>query len=254
MRFDDLFGNLRPILGAVALPPLPGSVGFNKDFDAVVHRALTDAQALADAGCDGLLIENRGDAPFDHDLARPETIAAMTVVVKTVADAFRCPLGVTLLRNDGPGAVAIAAVTEALFIRVPLHAGKRVTSEGLMEGRHSETMRLRRTLDADVVILADLDIRPGVSAEDLRRDTEAIYYRGLADALIVPDADAIGQARHAVPDAVILASGVRPGQAKGLLDDARGVILDIAIRADDEPAGPVDPARAKTLVRRLRAD
>ncbi len=254
MRFDDLFGNLRPILGAIALPPLPGSTGYHRDFDAVVRRALTDAQALADAGCDGLLIENRGDGPFDHDLARPETIAAMTVVVKTVADAFRCPLGITLLRNDGPGAVAIAAVTEALFIRVPLHAGKRVTSEGLSEGRSSETMRLRRNLDADVAILADLDIRPGVSADDLRRDSEAIYYRGLADALILPDATAIEPARAALPDAVMLCAGVRPGQASGLLDQVRGVILDTAARADDDPRGAVDPARAAGLVRRLRAD
>lgn len=254
MRFDELFGNVRPILGAIALPPLPGATGFRRDFAAVIRRARSDAQALAAAGCDGLLLENLGDAPFDHDLARPETIAAMTVVVKTIADEFRCPIGLTLLRNDGPGAVAIAAVTEALFVRVPLHAGKRVTGEGLVEGRPSETIRLRRSLEADLVILADLDVRPAVSDDDLRRDAEAIYFRGLADALILPGPEALDRARAAVPDAVMLCAGVRAGQASGLLDQYRGVILDTAARTNDDPLGPIDPGRAAALVRRLRDD
>ena len=253
MRFDELFGNLCPIVGAVALAPLPGAEAYGRDLTTVIRRALTDCQALADAGCDALLIENRGDEPFDHDLARPETIAGMTIVVKAVADAFRCPLGITLLRNDGPGAAAIAAVTDARFIRVPLHAGKRVTQAGLMEGRPSETMRLRRSLDADVVILADLHMPYGLDAEDLRRDCEAIYYQGLADALVLPGADAVEAAKAAVPEAVMLCAGVRAGQANGLLDKVRGVILDSGLREDDDPLGPVDVRRATALVNRLRA-
>jgi predicted TIM-barrel enzyme len=115
-------------------------------------------------------------------------------------------------------------------------------------------MRLRRGLDADVAILADLHVPYGVDSEDLRRDCEAIYYQGLADALVLPDADAVEAAKAAVPEAVMLCAGVRLAQSTGLLDKVRGVILDSALRADDDPLGPVCPKRAAALVSRLRAE
>jgi predicted TIM-barrel enzyme len=43
--------------------PLPGSPLFTS-LDSVIERALRDARALREGGCDGFVIENFGDRPL----------------------------------------------------------------------------------------------------------------------------------------------------------------------------------------------
>ena len=55
----------RVLIGVVHLLPLPGSPDYSgAGVEAIYARALADARAYADAGFDGLIVENHGDIPF----------------------------------------------------------------------------------------------------------------------------------------------------------------------------------------------
>ena len=115
---DDLFPATCPIIGSVALRPLPGSPRYGSDWEAVVERALEDARTLEAGGVDGLSIENMGDAPFFKSEVPPETVAAMARVLSDLRRQTTLPLGVNVLRNAGRAALSLAQAFGAQFIRV----------------------------------------------------------------------------------------------------------------------------------------
>ena len=63
MNFEERFGTDSPLIGMVHLPALPGAPGYGGRREAIRAAALGDARALAEAGFDGLLVENFGDVP-----------------------------------------------------------------------------------------------------------------------------------------------------------------------------------------------
>ncbi|NNC75082.1 MAG: BtpA/SgcQ family protein, partial [Acidimicrobiia bacterium] len=143
----------------VHLGPLPGAPGFDDDFDNLIEDAVTDAERLEAAGFDGLMIENFGDAPFFADDVPKVTIAAMTRVVSDIAAAVGVPFGVNVLRNDALGALAVAAATDAAFIRVNVLSGQMATDQGPIVGRAAEVARMRRSIAPDTLVLADVFVK-----------------------------------------------------------------------------------------------
>ena len=127
-RFSD-----RAIFGMVHLGALPGAPLFTS-LDAVIEKALRDARAIRDGGCDGFVVENFGDRPFARGRVEVETVAAMTRVIAEIASVVRLPFGVNVLRNDALSALAIAAATGAAFIRVNVHTGAMLTDQAIEEG------------------------------------------------------------------------------------------------------------------------
>ena len=168
------FARPKPIIGVVHLLPLPGSPGWGGDFDEVLRRAREDAHALVDGGCDGVIVENMGDAPHFPTTVPPVTVAAMTRAVAAVQDlvGHLAPVGVNVLRNDATAALSIAAATGARFIRVNVHQGVMVGTEGVLEGKAAETLRLRAALEAEVAILADVLVKHAspLGATDMLED------------------------------------------------------------------------------------
>ncbi len=123
-------------IGVVHLPPLPGGPRPSPGLDAVIERAVADAETLARGGADGLVVENLGDAPFAAEQVDPYTIAAMTRAVAAVRVAVpTLELGVNVLRNDAAAALSIAAATDAAFIRINVHIGAMITDQGLIQGQ-----------------------------------------------------------------------------------------------------------------------
>src|SRR5687768_120118 len=178
------------LIGMVHLLPLPGAPGWQGRLHDVIQRALADAAALEAAGFDALLVENFGDAPFFPDAVPAVTTAAMTVVIARLAQSTRLPFGVNVLRNDAASALAIAAATDASFIRVNVHSGAMLTDQGWLSGRAHETVRQRAQLGAPVAICADVLVKhaiapPGADLAGIARDTRI---RGQADVLIVTGA------------------------------------------------------------------
>ncbi len=258
-----LFPAGRPIIGMVHALPLPGSPGWRGSMDEVVTRAAADAQALTDGGVDGIFVENYGDAPFYPGAVPPETIAALTVVVAAVTRATTLPIGVNVLRNDAAGALGIAAATGARFIRVNVHTGSMLTDQGPIDGRAHETLRLRKALDADVAICADVMVKhatppAGATYEQVARDT---WERGRADVLIVSgratgapaDVASLRAVRDAAPDSVIwIGSGFTAANAGSLLSIADGAIVGSALQQDGKAGRPVERDRVARLMHAVR--
>lgn len=260
--FVDLFGGVKPVLGMLHLRPLPGSPR-GGSVEEALDAARADAEALAGAGVDGLIVENFGDSPFAKDRVPPVTVAAMAVIAREIRREHNVPLGINVLRNDAEAALSIAHVAAADFIRVNVHVGAVVADQGILEGRARETLLLRRALGASVLVFADIRVkhaRPlggGLGADDLLAEARDAASRGGADALIVSgaatgaaadpeDVRIVSEAIAGTP--VLVGSGVTPENVATFWPWADGLIVGTATKENGDPKRRVDPKRAKEIV------
>ncbi|MFT4923790.1 MAG: membrane complex biogenesis BtpA family protein [Haloarculaceae archaeon] len=265
MDLDAQFGCSAPLIGMVHLPALPGAPRFQGDRSAIRGRALADADAIKDGGFDAFLVENFGDAPFYPDEVPPHVVAEMTAVARELDIGTDLPFGVNVLRNDARSALSIAAASGGSFVRVNVHAGTRLTDQGLLEGRAHETLRLRERIEADVAILADVAVKHSapVGDVDVATRTVDLIERGLADGLVVSGSatgepadsaelrtvlDARDDADPEVP--VFVGSGVTRETVAEVLDLADGAIVGTALKG--ETGNRVDPDRVAALAEAAR--
>lgn len=248
----------KALLGVIHLPPLPGAPRYDGDMAALRARTARDAEALAAAGFDAVLVENFGDAPFFRGRVPAETVAAMAVLADEARRVSGLPLGVNVLRNDGLSALAVAAATGARFVRVNVLVGARVTDQGVIASEAAELLRLRRALDAQrVSLVADVGVKhsaPLAGHGSLEEEAVEAVERSLADALVVTgartgeeaseaDVARVKAASHGRP--VWLGSGVRAETLGRWLSLADGVIVGSDLREGGRAGGPIDPARAR---------
>jgi membrane complex biogenesis BtpA family protein len=246
------------------VPALPGSPLNGFDLDAIIAWVLKDARALAAGGIDGLIIENFGDTPFYPHRVPAHTVAFMTAIGREVRREVKVPLGINILRNDAESAVAIAAAVSAEFIRVNIHAGARLTDQGLIEGKAHDTVRYRKLLGSDVKIFADVDVKHSapVAARPLQVEVEELVSRGGADALIITGAatgkttalEDLKAAKKAAGAARVFAgSGVDANNIGEVLQVADGVIVGTALKRDGITTNPVDPDRVRALMQVVKS-
>jgi membrane complex biogenesis BtpA family protein len=256
--------SLPSLVGVIHLAPLPESPRYAGDFAGVVASAARDAKALAEAGFDGIIVENFGDAPFVPERVSPVTVAAMTACAIAVrAAAPQASLGINVLRNDAEAALAVAVAAGADMVRINVHTGARVTDQGLVEGKAHETLRRRRALGADgVALLCDVDVKHSapLAARPIGEEALETVERGLADAVLVTgsgtgqsaatrDLEAVLAAVHAP---VLVASGVTiPTLAA--VRAAHGVVVGTCLRASGKAGDPVDAELARRFAEAFRA-
>jgi uncharacterized protein len=265
VKLADLFSTPRPIIGSIALRPLPGSPRFESPWQAVIDRAMDDALVLERGGVDGLSIENMGDAPFFKSEVPPETVAAMGRVLSELRRQSSLPLGVNVLRNAGRAALALAQSFGAQFVRINVLTEAVVADQGLIEGIAAEVMRARRLMGAEgIAVFADVHVKHAapVVVRPIRESALDAVERGLADVLVVsgsrtgepPSADDLAAVREVAE--VVIGSGLTPQNAPVLLDAADGAIVATALRGDGDLRNPVDAERLESLmdaVRRVRS-
>jgi uncharacterized protein len=264
MRFREVGPAL---VGVIHLPPLPGSPRSSLTMRSLRSRTAEDALSLASAGFDAVLIENFGDAPFYRDAVPPETVAAMAVLAEVARGASGLPLGVNVLRNDAAAALAVAAATDARFIRVNILSGARVADQGIIQTDAARLLRMRRHLDAThVSIIADVGVKHSsplgaCGDEAVAAEAVEVVERALADVVIVTgtrtgaevDLGLLASVRGAVRGhPVWLGSGVRADTAAQWAGLADGAIVGSALREGGLPGGPVDPALALNFARAWR--
>lgn len=229
-------------------------------MDEIIRRAVREATLLAKAGFDALIVENFGDAPFAADSVPPETIAAMAVVVGQVVQTVAVPVGVNILRNDAPAALAVGAVAGAAFIRVNVLSGTYATDQGLITGRGRELILRRAQLAPHVRIAADVHVKHAVpvSQPDIALAAEETAYRAGADVLIVSgpstgraaDLDAVHRVRAAVPDRPLwIGSGVTARTVHDYLEAADGVIVGTSLKQGGRTAAPLELARIRAFIK-----
>lgn len=259
----DIFSTETPIIGMVHLPPLPGSPGFEGDRSAIRERLARDASALEAGGVDGIMLENFGDTPFYPGRVPRHVVADIAALAETLRDQVSVPFGVNILRNDVQSALGITAATGGTFVRVNVHTGARLTDQGLIEGMAHETLRLRDQLDADVAILADIDVKHSapLAERTLEETFGDLVERGGADAVVVSGTGTGAAVDTTVLDRVVecrdtrgfdvpvfLGSGVTPETAPDLLSVADGAIVGTALKHGDETTNHVDEAAVERLV------
>jgi membrane complex biogenesis BtpA family protein len=249
------------LIGVVHLAATPGAPRFAGDVGALLERAVADARSLAAGGCDALIVENFGDAPFFAGSVPPETVAALTLAVRAVVDAVpERPVGVNVLRNDARAALGICAATGAGFVRVNVHTGAAVTDQGVIEGAAAETVRERARLCHEVKLLCDVHVKHAspLGRGDISEAAADTARRGLADALIctgnatgdAPPMHDLRRVREAAPATpLLIGSGLTETNAPELLSQATGAIVGTFFKRDGHVTNPVDGMR----VSRLRA-
>lgn len=251
------------VIGVLHLPPLPGAPGASDPIGRIKATVCEEARLLADVGYDGLIIENFGDAPFFAEKVPPHTVAAMTVVARAVLKMVNLPLGINVLRNDAFSALAIAQATGAAFVRVNVLTGVYATDQGMIEGRAAEVIRYRARIDSTARIFADVHVKhaTAVSQPDVVLAAEETAYRGRADALILTgsttgreaDLEQVRRVREAVPDRpIVIGSGITPETIGAALEQADGVIVGTALKVAGQTTNPIDPERARSLIRAVR--
>ncbi|AUX09979.1 membrane complex biogenesis protein, BtpA family [Halalkaliarchaeum desulfuricum] len=257
------------VIGMVHLPPLPGAPD-STGIDDAVKRATADADALERGGVDAVLVENFGDAPFYPDEVPKHTVASMTRIATELQGVVDVPVGINVLRNDVPAAVAVAGAIGGQFVRANVHAGARITDQGDLQGRAHETIRLRERIDPEIAVLADVDVKHSqpISPEyDPLVAVEDVVERGLADGVLVSgsstgtraDPEQVSNVRDAVAKTsrnppVFVGSGVTVDNVERYLDVADGAIVGSAFKSDGNPRNPVEEKRVEALVRRVRRE
>jgi membrane complex biogenesis BtpA family protein len=227
-------------------------------MSAVLERALTDARVLLEAGYDGIMVENFGDAPFFADDVPKVSIAAMALAVAEVS-SVGLPTGVNVLRNDALGALAVAAATEVSFIRVNVLSGMMYTDQGPIVGQAANIARARRELCPGTAIIADVFVKhatppAGLSLVDATND---LVERAGANAVVVSGSgtgsptdldDLRTVAKHShLP--VYVGSGATVESIAEILLIGDGAIVGSATKTDGIATNPVDPERAAAIVR-----
>lgn len=259
----SIFGRSKDVLiGVVHLLPLPGAPDYDGGGAAAIYdRALADARAYADAGFDGLIVENHGDIPFakPEDIG-PETAAHMAVATDRIRRDIGLPVGINVLANAALHALAIAAAADARFVRVNQWANAYVANEGIIEGAAAKALRYRSLLRAsELRIFADAHVKHGAhaivqdrSVAELVRDV-AFFNADVVIATGQRTGDAaelgyIGTIKAASSLPTLVGSGTTPENVQSILKVVDGVIVASALKSGGGWWNPVDPARARSFV------
>jgi hypothetical protein len=260
-RFRSLFPGARPIIGMIALPPMPGYPA-HTGVGALVEVALADLEQLERGGVDGALIENDFDQPHTM-VGGAEVHAAMTRVTREVVARARVPIGVEVLLNDWRASLAIAAATGARFIRMDFFVDRVMTKCGPFEPEPAAVLAYRKAIRADSVqLFADLQVKystPIGGPKPLAQSAREAELSG-ADAVIVtssetgigPDPADLRAARAgALP--ILIGSGLTPENAPALMPLADGAIVGTALRSGRTAADRVVAAEVTRLMQAVRA-
>jgi uncharacterized protein len=264
MKLLACWSNLRVVvIGMLHLPALPGAPGYGGDIKSVRAGVLRDAETLVAGGVHGLMVENFGDVPFYPGRVPAEVVAQMTALACEVRRSFAIPLGINVLRNDGLSALAVAAAVGAEFVRINVLCGARLTDQGIIEGAAHDVLRLRRSLGADIKILADVDVKHSAPLAPRRVEDEVddTLERGLADGLVVSGAGTgkateaekvrrVKAASGAAP--VFIGSGVTPETAAMYAGLADGLIVGTALKVGGRASAPVEALRVAALMAAVR--
>ena len=254
------------LIGTIHLPPLPGSPRVDARFtaDAFLGRVHTEARTFAEAGFDALLVENFGDAPFLKGSLEPHVAGFLAVAAREARLVSGLPVGVNALRNDARTALGACVASGGAFVRINVHTGVAVTDQGIIEGNAAETLRYRMSLSSTgVLLLADVHVKHAAPlvARSPAHETEEIFDRGLADAVVVtgpttgrpPVAADLELVLAAACDRpVLIGSGATSQNASVLLRQASGIIVSSALRRGGRAGAPLDRRRVEAFVRAAR--
>jgi membrane complex biogenesis BtpA family protein len=257
---DSLFGVPRALIGVVHLPALPGTPAGNLDVAAITSIAVQEARQYEDAGFHGVMIENTHDRPYLKAGVGPEITAAMAVIGAEVRSAVALPLGVQVLAGANTSALAVGLACGASFVRVEGFVFAHIADEGLIEASAGALLRYRRAIGADHIrvfadvkkkhsahaITADIDIAETAKAAEFFL-VDGVIVTGVATGQPA-EPDEVKSVSRAVSVPTIVGSGITT-QNLPHYAEADALIVGSSIKQDGIWSNPIDPDRARALVR-----
>jgi membrane complex biogenesis BtpA family protein len=240
----ELFAADRVLIGAVHLPPLPGSPQYTgQPVEEIAAFGLEESRTYLRNGFTSVIVENHWDIPFqkpgEHGY---ETAAAMAVITRRVVEEFGPQVGVSILSNAGECSVAAAHAAGAGWIRVNQWANAYVANEGFIEGQAARTTRYRARIQAQgVKVFADVHVKHGAHAivadRTLAEQTEDAEFFN-ADVLIATgsrtgdaaSAEEVRGIRNSTVLPVIIGSGITAANVDQLLDECNGAIVASSVK------------------------
>jgi membrane complex biogenesis BtpA family protein len=229
----------------------------------VLDRCLAEAERYADAGVDGLIIENTHDTPYQRVEVDAGAIAGMAICAHEVRRRFDLAVGIQVLAGANVAAIDVAATCELDFVRAEGFVFAHVADEGLIQADAAHILRRRAHVRAEGVEVW-ADIQKKHSAHALTADltlpehAKAAAYCG-ADGVVVtgghtgePPAleEVESVAGHGVR--VIVGSGVNMRNIARLGAIADVLIVGSACKEGGCWDGPVDKARVRELLQVLQ--
>lgn len=245
-----LKANGKTIIGMVHCLPLPGTVGFGGNYERILKSAVEDAVTLERAGADAVIVENMGDIPFGA-LLNTAQLAALSAAAIEVGRAVSIPMGIDAAFNDCKASLAIAGITGADFIRVPVFVDTVLFTDGFIMPCAKECMEYRKQLGlSHVKILADVQVKhahmllPHITVEQSAKEAAS----NGADAIIVTGSEVgaetplemIVRVKKAVSLPVLAGSGVNAANVSKQLETADGAIIGSSLKKGGILTNPIE--------------
>jgi membrane complex biogenesis BtpA family protein len=255
-----LFAHPRPVIAMIHVGALPGSPAAALSVAALEAQALHEAGVFANAGVQGLMLENMHDTPYLRGRVGPEIVAALALLARAVKSATKLPCGIQILAGANREALAVAHAAGLDFIRAEGFAFAHVADEGFIQSSAAELLRYRRQIGADRVqvwadvkkkhsahaITADVDIGATAAAVEFMRG-DAVIVTGAVTGAAPRPAD-LRAVRHRTRLPVYLGSGVTAQNLPRFFRLADGFIVGSEFKQDGHWHRPVDAARVERFM------
>jgi membrane complex biogenesis BtpA family protein len=265
MSLAELFPRVsKPIIGMLHLPPLPGSYNYaGQPLDDIVAHAVREADILAAAGFDALLMQNAGDRPASLEVC-PEKVAYMAVIGAAVRRAHpQIPLGVNVCWNVPKATIAVCHAAGGSFIRLEhVYIGMAITAHGPVYGCAYEATQFLQLLDAKHIrIFADVYETHSVpiGRVPIEQAARQAAYACQAHVVIITGSTfaeslamikAIKRSSPAIP--VMLGGGSDPQNVAEALPLVDGIIVGRALKSRPDPMAPIDAGKAQAYMEAVR--
>lgn len=252
------------IIGMLHLLPLPGSPNYSGRMDDVLDRAKSDLENLLEGGLTKVNIENYGDIPFPKTPSSPITISSFTKIVTKLEQEFDFDFGIQVMRNDALSGMSIAHVTGASFIRVNVLTGAMIAEEGIVEGDARPLMELRKKLNSDVKVYADVLVKHAVPLgnQDLRLTAKATIERNMADGIIITgditgeeaSVDDLINLKDEIDKPILVGSGINKDNVNNYLKYCDGVIVGTSLKENNMTNNPVSKENVKEFIKVVKSN
>lgn len=267
-KFSRIFGRKSSVvIGMIHVEALPGTPRSHLPMKDIIHMAQTDATHYKNAGVDAIMVENMHDIPYLNRQVGPEIVASMSVIcskVKHVANSLPC--GVQILAGANKEALAVAKAASLDFIRAEGFVFSHIADEGTMNSDAGETLRYRKQIGADNVMVFT-DIKKKHSSHFLTSDVSILEVAQAAEFFlsdgIILTGKTTGEAtslkemqcvKESVNIPVLIGSGVDDGNMEQYLG-AHAMIIGSHFKEDGHWSNPVSFDRVHSFmskVERLR--
>ena len=238
------------VIGMVHCLPLPTTAGFDGDYQKILDQAVQDAVTLQKAGVDAVIVENMGDTPFSALLNKAQ-MAALTAAAMAVKKAVQIPVGVDAAFNDCEANIAIAAITGASFIRVPVFVDTVIFTDGVIYPCAKKCMEYRKAMGKEEIkVFADVQVKHAhmlISHITVEQSAKEAVDNGAEETPI----DLIKRVKNVVKVPVFAGSGVKAENIKEQMQIADGAIIGSSLKEGGVLSNPISYDLAKNVLDHL---